>query len=46
MKVLVVAAGMVGTVYGAHRAAAGSTVCVLSHGPRTDDAAEGSAPGT
>jgi glycine/D-amino acid oxidase-like deaminating enzyme len=46
MKVLVVAARMVGTVYGAHLAVAGSTVCVLSHGPRTDDAAEGSAPGT
>ena len=41
MKVLVVGAGVVGTVYGAHLAAAGSTVWVLSHGPRTDDVAAG-----
>jgi 2-dehydropantoate 2-reductase len=41
MKVLIVGAGVVGTVYGAHLAAAGSTVEVLSHGPRTDDVAAG-----
>jgi 2-dehydropantoate 2-reductase len=39
MKVLIVGAGVVGTVYGAHLAAAGSTVRVLSHGPRTDEVA-------
>lgn len=42
MKVLIVGAGVIGTVYGAHLAAAGNTVSVLSHGPRTDEvAAEG-----
>ena len=41
MKVLIVGAGVVGTVYGAHLAAAGSTVQVLSHGPRTDEVAAG-----
>ncbi len=41
MKVLIVGAGVVGTVYGAHLAAAGSTVEVLSHGPRTDEVAVG-----
>jgi 2-dehydropantoate 2-reductase len=42
MRVLVVGAGLIGTVYGAHLAAAGNTVSVLSHGPRTADvAAEG-----
>ena len=41
MKVLIVGAGVVGTVYGAHLAAAGSTVWVLSHGPRTDEVAAG-----
>ena len=41
MKVLVVGAGVIGTVYGAHLAAAGSTVWVLSHGPRTDEVAAG-----
>ena len=41
MKVLVVGAGVIGTVYGAHLAAAGSTVWVLSHGPRTDEVAVG-----
>jgi len=39
MKVLIVGAGVVGTVYGAHLAAAGSTVWVLSHGPRTNEVA-------
>ena len=34
-------AGVIGTVYGAHLAAAGSTVSVLSHGPRTEDVAAG-----
>jgi 2-dehydropantoate 2-reductase len=37
MRVLVVGAGVIGTVYGAHLAAAGSTVWVLSHGPRTEE---------
>ena len=37
MKMLVVGAGVIGTVYGAHIAAAGSKVSVLSHGPRTSD---------
>jgi 2-dehydropantoate 2-reductase len=41
MKVLVVGTGVIGTVYGAHLAAAGSTVWVLSHGPRTDEVAAG-----
>ena len=41
MKVLIVGAGVVGTVYGAHLAAAGSTVEVLRHGPRTDEVAAG-----
>jgi 2-dehydropantoate 2-reductase len=39
MKVLVVGAGVIGTVYGAHLAAAGCAVGVLSHGPRTDEVA-------
>ena len=37
MKVLIIGAGVVGTVYGAHLAAAGHEVQVLSHPPRTDD---------
>src|ERR1700685_2853164 len=41
MKVLVVGAGVVGTVYGAHLAAAGNAVSVLRHGPRTDEVAAG-----
>ena len=41
MRVLVVGAGLIGTVYGAHLAAAGCTVSVLSHGPRTGDVAAG-----
>jgi 2-dehydropantoate 2-reductase len=41
MKVLIVGAGVVGTVYGAHLAAAGNTVSVLSHGPRTEEVAAG-----
>jgi 2-dehydropantoate 2-reductase len=39
MRVLVVGAGVIGTVYGAHLAVAGSTVCVLSHGSRTGEVA-------
>ena len=41
MKVLIVGAGVIGTVYGAHLAAAGNTVWVLSHGVRTDEVAAG-----
>lgn len=41
MKVLIVGAGVIGTVYGAHLAAAGNTVWVLSHGVRTDEVATG-----
>ena len=39
MNILIVGAGVIGTVYGAHLAAAGNTVYFLSHGPRTDDVA-------
>lgn len=41
MTALIVGAGVVGTVYGAHLAAAGNSVQVLSHGPRTDEVAAG-----
>jgi ketopantoate reductase len=41
VKVLIVGAGVIGTVYGAHLAAAGNTVSVLSHGGRTDEIAAG-----
>jgi 2-dehydropantoate 2-reductase len=41
VKVLVVGAGVIGTVYGAHLAAAGNTVSVLSHGLRTGEVAAG-----
>jgi 2-dehydropantoate 2-reductase len=41
MRTLIVGAGVIGTVYGAHLAAAGHEVCVLSHGPRTDEVAAG-----
>ena len=41
MKMLIAGAGVIGTVYGAHLAAAGNTVSVLSHGPRTDEVAAG-----
>ena len=41
MKMLVVGAGVIGTVYGAHLAAAGNQVSVLSHGRRTEDVAAG-----
>lgn len=37
MEVLIMGAGVIGTVYGAHLGAAGHTVSVLSHPPRTDD---------
>ena len=39
MKFLIVGAGVIGTVYGAHVAAAGHQVSVLSHGPRTGEVA-------
>jgi 2-dehydropantoate 2-reductase len=39
VKILIVGAGVIGTVYGAHLAAAGNRVCVLSHGSRTDEVA-------
>jgi 2-dehydropantoate 2-reductase len=39
MKVLIIGAGVIGTVYGAHLGAAGHTVHVLSHPPRTGDIA-------
>ena len=41
MKVLIVGAGVIGTVYGVHVAAAGNQVSVLSHGPRTAEVAKG-----
>src|SRR5450755_3766513 len=41
MKMLIVGAGVIGTVYGAHLAAAGIEVSVLSHGARTDEVARG-----
>ena len=37
----VVGAGVIGTVYGAHLAAAGHAVSVLHHGARTDQVAAG-----
>ena len=39
MRVLLIGAGVIGTVYGAQLGAAGHTVGVLSHPPRTDDIA-------
>ena len=39
MKVLIVGAGVIGTVYGAPVAAAGNQVSVLSHGRRTGEVA-------
>lgn len=41
MKVLIVGAGVIGTVYGAHLAAAGYDVSVLSHEPRTGEVRAG-----
>ncbi len=41
MKMLIVGAGVIGTVYGAHLAAAGNQVSVLRHGRRTDEVASG-----
>jgi 2-dehydropantoate 2-reductase len=38
---LIVGAGVIGTVYGAHLAAAGNQVSVLSHGPRTGEVVAG-----
>lgn len=39
MKVLIVGAGVIGTVYGGSLGVAGDTVSVLQHGPRTIDIA-------
>jgi 2-dehydropantoate 2-reductase len=39
IKVLIVGSGVIGTVYGAHLAAAGHAVSVLSHPARTDEVA-------
>jgi ketopantoate reductase len=39
MRVLITGAGVIGTAYGAHLGAAGHTVSVLRHPPRTDDIA-------
>jgi 2-dehydropantoate 2-reductase len=39
MRILVVGAGVIGTVYGAHLGAAGHAISVLSHPPRTADIA-------
>jgi 2-dehydropantoate 2-reductase len=39
VKILLVGAGVIGTVYGANLAAADDTVSVLAHGARTDDVA-------
>lgn len=39
MQILVIGAGVIGTVYGAQLGAAGHTVSVLGHGARTDDVA-------
>ena len=44
MNVLVVGAGVIGTVYGAQLGAAGHTVHVLNHPPRTDGIAGGAWP--
>ena len=44
MKMLIVGAGVIGTVYGAHLVAAGHKVSVLSHGPRTDEVARAACP--
>jgi 2-dehydropantoate 2-reductase len=41
MKVLLVGAGVIGTVYGSHLAADGHLVSVLAHGARTDEVARG-----
>jgi hypothetical protein len=39
VKVLILGEGVIGTLYGAYLSAAGKNVCVLSHGPRTDEMA-------
>ncbi len=39
MKVLIIGAGVIGTVYGAHLGAAGHAVSVLAHGARTAEVA-------
>jgi 2-dehydropantoate 2-reductase len=40
MKILLIGAGVIGTVYGSHLCAAGADVTVLAHGRRTDQVAE------
>jgi 2-dehydropantoate 2-reductase len=41
MQILIIGAGVVGTVYGAHLGAAGHAVSVLAHGERTESIANG-----
>jgi 2-dehydropantoate 2-reductase len=41
MKILIVGAGVIGTVYGAQLRAAGHEISVLAHGSRTEDVARG-----
>ena len=38
-RVLIIGAGVIGTVYGSHLGVAGHAVSVLCHPPRTDDIA-------
>src|ERR1700689_5258504 len=40
MKILLIGAGVIGTVYGANLGAAGDTVSVLAHGDRTAEVAD------
>jgi transposase len=39
MRILIIGAGVIGTVYGAHLGAGGHTVSMLRHGDRTDEVA-------
>jgi ketopantoate reductase len=41
MQILIIGAGVIGTVYGAQLGAAGNEVSVLAHGSRTDAVAIG-----
>ncbi len=41
MQILIIGAGVIGTVYGAHLGAAGHAVSVLAHGDRTESIANG-----
>ena len=41
MEVLLIGAGVIGTVYGSHLAADGQLVSVLAHGAHTDAIAQG-----